>query len=235
MSKERKNEENVPEAPLGDQPGILSLRFHIKFFPEVLRRCFLRRKSKGQEYQSPFANHFPIEFTLAIIFCVVLLVAGLPGLIGKRSLISGAMSLLGAGGLIAMLVSSIRSENKNRAELGGRYTFDYFVTGVFLFFLLLGLSAGISLGYLKGSPAQMVLYGLTGIAAGYIVGLFAGIGINYLGWFGTYVVYLFYFLMIFLVLFDIILICIFVFSGRQSPVSFKITIPYALVSLYSPV
>ena len=214
MNKEIKNEEIVLNTSLGTQPKFFTLEFHLKFFPEVLRRWFLRHRRKGQEYQSPFSNHMPLEFTLAIVFCVALFVVGLPGFIANRSLIAGAISFLGAGGIIAMLISSIRTENKNRAEIGGRYSFDYFVVGVFFFFVLLGASAGISIGFIQNSLGHMILYGLMGILAGYIAGIFAGIWINYLGWIGAYLTYFLYFLMFFLFLLDIILICFFVFARR---------------------
>ena len=212
MDKGIRNKEIVLDTSLGTQPKFISLEFHLRFFPKVLRRWLLRYRRKSQEYQSPFSNHMPVEFILVFFVCIVLIALGVPGLINNRSLLSGAMTFVGLAGIIAMFVSSIRTENRNRAEIGGRYSFDYIVEGVFLFFVVLGGSAGISVGFLKNSLGLMIFYGILGILAGYVVGILAGIWINYLGWIARFLMYLLNFLMFFLVLLDIILICFFAFA-----------------------
>jgi len=164
---------------------------------------------KQKEYRSPFSGHLPLEFTLAIFFCLFLLLSGLPGLITKRSFLSGLMTFAGFTGLAAMFISSLLSERRSRIEKGTGYSFDDFVPAVFFFFIILGLTAGLSLGYIQGSWRLALIYSLVGLLLGCIIGVFAGIGINYLGWIGIYLVYLGYLLMLGMAILDLILIYLF--------------------------
>ncbi|MBI4388069.1 MAG: hypothetical protein HY582_03395 [Candidatus Omnitrophica bacterium] len=192
--------------PLGPPPKFFSLAFHKDFFPAILWRLHLRRKKQREEYSSPFANHVHLEIPIAIVFCITLLVMGLPTLITKHSLAGGAMAVLGSAGLIAMFISSLRSEKIARAEAGGGYSFDYFVAPMFFFFILMGVTAGLSVGFIRNSEWLAIIGSLTGLITGYMVGVFAGIWINYLGWIGAYVVYLVFAAMTAMGILDVILI-----------------------------
>ncbi len=62
-------------------------------------------------------------------------------------------------------------------------SFDSFLTGIYFFFVNAGLSAGIFVMAIEHTPLyqglQMVAAGLV---AGYVLGILAGLGLQYLGW-----------------------------------------------------
>jgi hypothetical protein len=55
--------------------------------------------------------------------------------------------------------------------------------GFFFFFLVFGLSAGVFIGALEHYPLfQCLLIGAAGLLAGYVMGILAGFGLQYIGW-----------------------------------------------------
>lgn len=107
-----------------------------------------------------------MELTLLPIACIVLIAMGLPGAL--RGAIPGILSLVGAGGLVALLVIALRS------TLQEPVSYDAFSASVFFFIVLLGASAG-----LFRAPAW--LWTPAGAAAGYLLGLLAGLWNQKLG------------------------------------------------------
>jgi len=160
------------------EPGFLSAAFHARFFPSVVWR---RLRPRAQSNGSAFANHIPIELPIVLLVCLALLLGGLPSAVERGSLVGWTASGLGLLGAAALLVQSVR------AQLGTRPTFDAFRLGVFAFFLTLGLTAGLTLGAGLRTGALRALAGLGGLAAGYLVGIGAGLWVQYLGWIAAWI------------------------------------------------
>jgi hypothetical protein len=156
-------------------PSFFSLSFHTHFFPSLLWR---RLRPKGEGYQSPFANHVPMEFMILIFISIATGVAGLTAGLGRGSIIGWGVGILGLVVFVLFLVNSIRS------QMGVRPSFDSFRFGIFFFFVVLGITVGIFEGTLLHSRSLAGWGGLAGFVAGYGAGIFAGLGIQYLGWIG---------------------------------------------------
>jgi hypothetical protein len=156
-------------------PSFFSLSFHTHFFPSLLWR---RLRPKGEGYQSPFANHVPMEFMILIFISIAAGVAGLTAGLGRGSIIGWGFGVLGGAGFLALLVSSICS------QIGSRSSFDSFSLNIFFFFVVLGITIGLFEGSLHHSRWLGLLGGLIGLSVGYGAGIFAGLGIQYLGWIG---------------------------------------------------
>ncbi len=150
-------------------PGFLSLKFHLRFFPHVL----WNRLRPGKRAVSGFPSFEPY---LALVICLTLLVIGIPKALIQRSLIGWVMAGLGAAGFLALLIQSISSWR------GERPSYDRFLIGFFFFFIVLGLTAGVFVGALHHLPVLGLLVGAAGLLAGYLLGIFAGLWFQYLGW-----------------------------------------------------
>ncbi len=157
-------------------PSFFSLSFHTRFFPSLLWRRF--RPKKEEEYRSPFSNHIPLELTILVVVSKAAAIAGLGAGISRGSIIGWGFGILGLAVFAFFLVGSIRS------QMGIRPSFDSFSTGIFLFFIVLGITAGIFEGTLLRSRSSAGWGGTAGFVAGYGVGIFAGLGIQRLGWIG---------------------------------------------------
>jgi hypothetical protein len=110
-------------------PRFFSFAFHTHFFPSLLWR---RLRPKKQEYQSPFSNHIPMEFTILTILSMTAGVAGLVAGFGRGSIIGWGLGGLGVAGFLALLIGSIRSEMGNRPEdvgVGGELLEDVLKAG----------------------------------------------------------------------------------------------------------
>jgi tryptophan-rich sensory protein len=159
-----------------EKPRFLSLVFHLNFFPSLLWR---QLRQKGDEYQPSFSNHVPIEFT---VLTVVSIAAGAFGFVSAFSTGSATGWIFGIAGLgifLALLIKSIHSEK------GHRPSFENFRTAIFLFFIFLGITIGLTAGIIYQLTFwQKILTGTTGLFAGYTAGIFAGLHIQRLGWIG---------------------------------------------------
>ena len=165
-------------APLDTVPPFLSVEFHARFLPAVLRRSVRRgRTSSG----SPFANHVPIEYSIVLTVCFALAALGLPSALTRASVIGGIVGLLGTVGAIALIVQSVR------AQVDTRPTFEAFRVVVFAFFVILGLTLGLVAGSGRHSPALEVCAAAAGLVGGYLVGIAGGLWAQYLGWIGLWV------------------------------------------------
>ena len=65
--------------------------------------------------------------------------------------------------------------------MAGPPSYDGFLIGIFFFFIALGISAG-AFSMLSHSLPFGLLVGLGGLIAGYLLGIFAGLWLQYLGW-----------------------------------------------------
>jgi hypothetical protein len=150
-------------------PRFLSLEFHTRFFPALLWDRLRPRERAGTSFTSI------IELQILFVICFILLVTGIPAAIGSNSVIGWIAGGLGAAGALALFIHSIVSR-KDPPK------YDYFLIGVFFFFVFLGLTAGIFAGSLNYSLMIGLIVGTVGLIAGYFLGIMAGLWFQYLGW-----------------------------------------------------
>ena len=152
-------------------PRLLSVEFHTRFFPALLRS----RLCTKHQTRSGFSPSF--ERYLALIVCIVLVATGIPAVLSRGSLAGWIASVIGAAGILAMLVKSVASHRGAYPSWAG------FLVGFFIFFLSLGLSTGIFIGTIEHYPIfHGVLTCAAGLIAGYVLGILAGFMMQYLGW-----------------------------------------------------
>lgn len=81
-----------------------------------------------------------------------------------------------------------RLRNRISVERAGtRPSFEAFRLGVFGFFLVLGVTLGLALGSGLHGWALKALAAADGLLAGYLLGIAAGLGVQYLGWVGAWI------------------------------------------------
>jgi hypothetical protein len=149
----------------------LSVEFHTRFFPAFLWGRLRHKQRAGSGF-----NSF-LELYLVLTICVVLVAIGVPAALSHRPITGWIMSGTGAAGILALLVYSILSRR------GEPPSYDGFLIGFFFFFVVFGLSAGIFIGALEHYPLfQCLLTGGAGLLAGYVMGILAGFGLQYIGW-----------------------------------------------------
>jgi len=153
----------------------LSIEFHTRFFPALLWSR-LKREEKG--VQMGFSP--TVELTIAFAVCAVLTLAGLPAAISRKSAIGWVSGGVGAVGILALVIHSISSHREPPS-------YDRFLVGVFFFFAVFGISAGIFAGALHHSPGIGLFLGAVGLMAGYLLGILAGLWLQYLGWLASIV------------------------------------------------
>jgi hypothetical protein len=133
----------------------------------------LRRKKK-EEQGTSFTSHIELTVTLAV--CLILAVIGIPSALTRGSIVGVILSIIGVGGLLVLLILSMG------AQWGNRPTYDDFLIGIFFFFVSLGIFSGIPVGMEYHSPWLGVLASLAGLFGGYVLGIFAGMQLQHLGW-----------------------------------------------------
>jgi hypothetical protein len=153
-------------------PRFLSLEFHTRFFPRLLRDR-LRRKKKEEQGPSFTST---TELIVTLVVCLILAVIGIPSALIRGSIVGLILSIIGVGGLLAILILSVG------AQWGNRPTYDDFLAGIFFFFVSLGIFIGIPVGIDNHSPWLGVLTSLVGLLGGYVLGIFAGMQLQHLGW-----------------------------------------------------
>ena len=154
-------------------PSIFSLEFHIKFFPRLL---WSRLRPKKQAETGTHFSH-NMESILTMFGCAVLLAIGIPNIVTHGSVVGWILAILGGAGLMALILFSIV------AQIGTRPSYDNFLMGVFFFLVFLGLTVGLMFGQEGHAFGWGLLgHGLVGLLLGYVVGIFAGLGLQTLGW-----------------------------------------------------
>jgi len=152
-------------------PKLLSIEFHTRFFPAFLWRRFRSKEQRGSGFHSPF------ELYIVLAVCIVLVALGAPSALSQGSIGGWIACGLGAAGLIAMIIHSVAS------SWGRRPSYEDFLAGCFFFFVTLGLTAGIFTSSLNHYPFYLsLLICIAGLVIGYIIGILAGLGLQYLGW-----------------------------------------------------
>ena len=151
-------------------PKFLSFEFHTRYFPGVL----LNRLRHGGRSATGFPSTMEHHIVLAI--CIILLALGIPAAVSGGSIIGWIAGGIGAAGTIALVINSMLSRK------GEPPSYDDFLAGVFFFFVFLGITSGIFVGTLEHSPFLGLLTGLAGFIGGYLLGILAGLWLQYLGW-----------------------------------------------------
>jgi hypothetical protein len=158
-----------------DSPSFFSLRYHTVFFPSVLKRQFGRAKRSNEA--TSFTS--TLEMMICLAICIILAIIGIPFAITGKSIGGWIMTVIGLGGMILLLVASIAAEWRYRPS------YDAFLVWVFLFFLSLGVFAGIPVGIEYHSFWLGLAASLGGLVAGYSTGILAGLRVQHLGWFAV--------------------------------------------------
>jgi hypothetical protein len=153
-------------------PKFLSLEYHTRFFPRLLRDR-LRRKKRDEQGTS-FTSTTELIVTLAV--CLILAIIGIPSALNRGSIVGLILSIIGVGGILAIFVLSVG------AQWGERPTYDNFLAGIFFFFVSLGIFIGIPIGMGHHSPWLGALASLAGLLGGYVLGILAGLRLQHLGW-----------------------------------------------------
>ena len=170
-------------------PSIVSIDFHVRFFPRTLWRRLRREK----QARTGFSCNF--EFLIGLAACLFLMAIGIPMVSTQGSVVGWIVTLPGLAGLLALLITSIHN------QWGTRPSYDEFLPGSFFFFVFLGLTAGLVLG----EPAGKWL-GIVGMISGYAVGIAAGLFFQYLGYLSAILDWLFGFGAVVMMSADLILV-----------------------------
>jgi hypothetical protein len=173
VEHEQKGATAVTDDPV--HPRFFSLRFHTVFFPSVLRDRVFRKKrqNEGATFTST------LEMMVCLAVCLILAIIGIPSAWTEKSVIGWVMTIIGLGGIVALLGASVG------AQWGERPRYESFLAWVFFFFLALGLFVGIPVGMESHSAWLGVATSVGGLILGYIVGVLAGLRLQHLGWVAT--------------------------------------------------
>jgi len=159
-------------------PKFLSLEFHARFFPGLLRDRYLRRvrsETPGTTFTST------TEMTVTLVVCLILAVIGIPSALTRGSIVGWILTALGVGGTVLLVILSVAG------QWGTRPTYGDFLGGLFFFFVSLAVPAGVAVGMETHSPWLGILAGIAGLLAGYALGILAGLRMQHLGWIATIV------------------------------------------------
>ncbi len=156
-----------------DPPSILSLKFHLHFFPRLLGS---KLSPKKNEPQATSFNH-NTGLTVMVAASMALVALGVPMALGPNALIGWVLAVLGLIGILFILVNSIAGQK------GLQPNYDDFHIWIFFFFVFLGFSGGLFLTSVNHQPRLIVFAaGVLGILPGYAAGILAGLWAQLLGW-----------------------------------------------------
>jgi hypothetical protein len=167
----------IPEKKMKTEtpPKILSVEFHTCFLPALL---WGRLRPKQQRTRSGFSSS--LELYLALTVCGVLVALGVPAALSHGAIAGWIAGGLGMAGILALIVNSISSRQ------GQPPSYDDFLVGIFFFFIFLGLTVGIFFSTLEHFHLfPSLVLGAAGLIAGYVVGIIAGLWLQYVGWMAT--------------------------------------------------
>jgi len=157
--------------PDNTPPKVLLPEFHGSFFPKVLKNSlnFRKKENEGTSFTST------TEMFISLAICVVLAIIGILSA-ARGTTLGWILSILGVGGTIFLIILSFMGRR------GEHPSYDDFLIGVFLFFVVLGVFIGIPVGMETHSFLLGFLVSLAGLTAGYVIGILGGIWLQYLGW-----------------------------------------------------
>jgi hypothetical protein len=152
-------------------PKFLSWEFHARFFPQLLANRLRPKKTQ----RAGFVHSGIMEGMILLAVCGMLLAYGLPNVLKNGSIAGWIATILGAGGTIALFIASAYLQR------GIKPSYDHFLFGIFFFFVTLGTLGGIIFGVSMHSPWIETAAGAAGFCIGYLIGILAGQGFQYLG------------------------------------------------------
>jgi hypothetical protein len=152
-------------------PRFLSLEFHLRFFPRFLLSRFKEKRMRGGV---SFTSNLEILVVLAV--CFILAFIGMPLAVNQGSVVGWILTVIGVGGIGALLVQSIGS------QWGSQPTYDDFLAGIYFFAVSLGIIIGIPIGMDHHSPIAGVLTSIGGFIVGHVIGIAAALQMQRLGW-----------------------------------------------------
>lgn len=152
------------------QPRFLSSEFHLKFFPALVLNRF-----KSKQQRSPFVPYGFMETIIGLVVCFILIAIGVPSALKSNSVLGWILTGIGVIGFLFVLGFNISA----RLKISPSY--DDFLIGIFFFFTALGLTSGVMVGTLNHSLILGILASAAGLAAGYLIGIFAGLFMQYFG------------------------------------------------------
>jgi hypothetical protein len=160
------NNETSPSHP----PPFLTAEFHLRFFPRLLW-ANLKKNPNSRK------GHVFIEIPIALVVCALMLAWGFPSATQQHSPTGWILTLLGAGGVIALIAVCVSSTS------GVPLNYSQFEPWTFLFLVCFGFFGGLlgSVIFLKVSLLVGMLFSLPGLGLGYLVGIKAGLGAQRLG------------------------------------------------------
>ncbi len=156
-------------------PSLLSLEFHAKFFPRLLRSRLSPKKNEPQG--TSFSHNMELTAIVMVVVCLALLALGVPMALVQKSLLGWLLAIAGLIGIAYIIF------NSTAAQRGQKPTFEKFHIWIFFFFVFLGFSAGLFITAVNHQPHLIVFTaGLLGILPGYVAGILAGLWAQSLGW-----------------------------------------------------
>jgi hypothetical protein len=179
--------------PIVSQPEFYSLAFHTRFFPRVLLNRLRPRGLAGSGF-------FTFDYFVALAICLFLVFIGTPMAMHKRSIVGWLLFSMGLLGLIFLCIQSIASQWRERPS------YDSFLIGFFFLFITMGLTSGVYVGTHQHSLILSLLAGAAGLLAGYLLGIFAGLQFQRLGWLAALLNILVGIAIISLIIFDAVLL-----------------------------
>jgi hypothetical protein len=128
-----------------------------------------------KQQRTGFVHSGIMEGMILVAVCGMLLAYGLPSVLKNGSIGGWIATVLGAGGFITLFIASAYLQR------GIKPSYDHFLLGIFFFFVALGTLGGIIAGVSMHSIWIEVTAGAAGFFIGYLIGLLAGQGSQYLG------------------------------------------------------
>jgi hypothetical protein len=152
------------------QPRFLSAEFHLKFFPALVLNRF-----KSKQQRSPFVPYGFMETIIGLVVCFILIAIGAPFVLKNNSIVGWVLTGIGAMGFLLVIGFNMA------ARLKIPPSYDDFLIGIFFFFVAVGITSGVMVGTLNHSLVLGLCASVAGLAAGYLIGIFTGLFMQYLG------------------------------------------------------
>lgn len=156
--------------PDNKPPKFLSAEFHLNFFPALVLNRFKSKQQRG-----PFVPYGFMETIIGLVVCFVLIAIGVPSVLKSNSIVGWILTGIGTAGFLFVLGFNIS------ARLNIPPSYDDFLIGIFFFFVAVGITSGVMIGTLNHSLVLGLCASAAGLSAGYLIGIFAGLFMQYLG------------------------------------------------------
>lgn len=163
---------------LDPPPRFLTVAFHTSFFPSLLMNRIRGHLKPKEERGTKFVAYGLMEIMILLAVSLILIAMGLPAAVSRGSILGWTASGLGMAGIFGLFIFSVCQRIGEREPA----SYDQFLIGIFFFFVVLGLTSGIFFGRLEHhSSGLRLLEGVGGLIAGYVIGVLAGLWLQYLG------------------------------------------------------